>query len=140
MILTRASVPGHGPALSSATKPTLLRIKAWSKPCCRNAPHPPAGGLGGHRDGATGGRHGDTDEGDRGQPEDEHHPPVALCRHGRRLAKGPPVAWPAVERSYVVRTFGCQMNEHDSERIAGLLEADGMVAASDSIPSRNRLR
>ena len=30
-------------------------------------------------------------------------------------------------RSYVVRTFGCQMNEHDSERIAGLLEADGMV-------------
>ena len=32
-------------------------------------------------------------------------------------------------RSYVVRTFGCQMNEHDSERIAGLLEADGMVPA-----------
>ena len=30
-------------------------------------------------------------------------------------------------RSYVVHTFGCQMNEHDSERIAGLLEADGMV-------------
>ena len=24
-----------------------------------------------------------------------------------------------------MRTFGCQMNEHDSERIAGLLEADG---------------
>ena len=30
-------------------------------------------------------------------------------------------------RCYVVRTFGCQMNEHDSERIAGLLEADGFV-------------
>ena len=30
-------------------------------------------------------------------------------------------------RSYVVRTYGCQMNEHDSERIAGLLEADGLV-------------
>jgi len=29
-------------------------------------------------------------------------------------------------RSYVVRTFGCQMNEHDSERIAGLLEDDGL--------------
>ena len=28
---------------------------------------------------------------------------------------------------YFVRTFGCQMNEHDSEKIAGLLEADGMV-------------
>ena len=30
-------------------------------------------------------------------------------------------------RTYSVRTFGCQMNEHDSERIAGLLEADGLV-------------
>ncbi len=34
-------------------------------------------------------------------------------------------------RRYVVRTFGCQMNEHDSERIAGLLEADGLVAVDD---------
>ena len=32
-----------------------------------------------------------------------------------------------VGRRYFVRTFGCQMNEHDSERIAGLLEADGMI-------------
>jgi len=32
-------------------------------------------------------------------------------------------------RSYFVRTYGCQMNEHDSERIAGLLEADDLVAA-----------
>jgi tRNA-2-methylthio-N6-dimethylallyladenosine synthase len=32
---------------------------------------------------------------------------------------------------YLIRTFGCQMNEHDSERIAGLLEADGLEAASD---------
>jgi tRNA-2-methylthio-N6-dimethylallyladenosine synthase len=36
-----------------------------------------------------------------------------------------------VERTYLIRTFGCQMNEHDSERIAGVLEADGMVRASD---------
>ncbi len=34
------------------------------------------------------------------------------------------------ERSYAVRTYGCQMNEHDSERIAGLLEAEGMVQAA----------
>ncbi len=34
-----------------------------------------------------------------------------------------------MSRSYVVRTFGCQMNEHDSERIAGLLDADGLHAA-----------
>ena len=31
----------------------------------------------------------------------------------------------------MVRTYGCQMNEHDSERIAGLLEAEGMEPASD---------
>ena len=34
-------------------------------------------------------------------------------------------------RTYAVRTFGCQMNEHDSERIAGLLEADGLTRADD---------
>jgi tRNA-2-methylthio-N6-dimethylallyladenosine synthase len=27
--------------------------------------------------------------------------------------------------TYFIRTFGCQMNEHDSERLAGLLEAQG---------------
>src|SRR6266498_2673406 len=31
---------------------------------------------------------------------------------------------------YYIRTFGCQMNEHDSERIAGLLEAQGMEPAN----------
>ncbi len=35
-----------------------------------------------------------------------------------------------VGKSYFVRTYGCQMNEHDSERISGLLESDGMVPAS----------
>jgi tRNA-2-methylthio-N6-dimethylallyladenosine synthase len=34
-----------------------------------------------------------------------------------------------MSRSYIVRTYGCQMNEHDSERISGLLEADGLVRA-----------
>ncbi len=32
-------------------------------------------------------------------------------------------------KTYYIRTFGCQMNEHDSERIAGLLESDGMAPA-----------
>ena len=31
--------------------------------------------------------------------------------------------------TYYVKTFGCQMNEHDSERIAGLFEHDGMIKA-----------
>jgi tRNA-2-methylthio-N6-dimethylallyladenosine synthase len=35
-------------------------------------------------------------------------------------------------RRYLLRTFGCQMNEHDSERIAGLLTADGYVAADEA--------
>jgi tRNA-2-methylthio-N6-dimethylallyladenosine synthase len=34
-------------------------------------------------------------------------------------------------RRFHVRTFGCQMNEHDSERIAGLLEAQGMEPTAD---------
>jgi tRNA-2-methylthio-N6-dimethylallyladenosine synthase len=33
-------------------------------------------------------------------------------------------------RTYEVRTFGCQMNVHDSERLSGLLEAAGYVRAA----------
>ena len=36
-----------------------------------------------------------------------------------------------MERTYLIRTFGCQMNEHDSERIAGVLEANGMRPTED---------
>jgi tRNA-2-methylthio-N6-dimethylallyladenosine synthase len=36
-----------------------------------------------------------------------------------------------VARKYLIRTFGCQMNEHDSQRLARLLEADGMEATDD---------
>lgn len=36
-------------------------------------------------------------------------------------------------KTYVVETYGCQMNYHDGERISGLLEADGYTpAASES--------
>jgi tRNA-2-methylthio-N6-dimethylallyladenosine synthase len=34
-----------------------------------------------------------------------------------------------MSRTYFIRTFGCQMNEHDSERLAGLLVADGLEPA-----------
>ena len=37
----------------------------------------------------------------------------------------------ALPRTYAVRTLGCQMNEHDSERMAGLLEQAGLVRARD---------
>ena len=33
-------------------------------------------------------------------------------------------------RTFHIRTYGCQMNEHDSERIAGLLLEDGLQAAA----------
>jgi len=36
-----------------------------------------------------------------------------------------------VARKFLIRTFGCQMNEHDSERLAGLLVADGLEATDD---------
>src|SRR5512139_507015 len=35
-------------------------------------------------------------------------------------------------RTYEVRTYGCQMNVHDSERISGLLEAAGYVKAHEA--------
>jgi tRNA-2-methylthio-N6-dimethylallyladenosine synthase len=34
-------------------------------------------------------------------------------------------------KTFAIRTFGCQMNVHDSERLAGLLVADGMAPAAD---------
>ncbi len=34
-------------------------------------------------------------------------------------------------RTFHIRTFGCQMNEHDSERLAGLLIADGLEPTDD---------
>ena len=34
-------------------------------------------------------------------------------------------------KEFLIRTFGCQMNEHDSERVAGLFESDGMIMTSD---------
>ena len=36
-----------------------------------------------------------------------------------------------VPRTYQVRTYGCQMNVHDSERLSGLLESAGYVPAVD---------
>lgn len=37
----------------------------------------------------------------------------------------------AAGRTYEVRTFGCQMNVHDSERLSGLLEENGYLRASE---------
>lgn len=36
-----------------------------------------------------------------------------------------------INKTYFIQTFGCQMNEHDSEKIAGMLEEQGFVAAEE---------
>jgi tRNA-2-methylthio-N6-dimethylallyladenosine synthase len=36
-----------------------------------------------------------------------------------------------VSKKYLIETFGCQMNQHDSERMAGLLEQAGYVRPED---------
>ncbi|WP_420814037.1 tRNA (N6-isopentenyl adenosine(37)-C2)-methylthiotransferase MiaB [Nakamurella deserti] len=40
----------------------------------------------------------------------------------------------APRRTYRVRTYGCQMNVHDSERLSGLLEEAGLRPAPDDEP------
>src|SRR5579872_2298934 len=35
-------------------------------------------------------------------------------------------------RKYLIETYGCQMNAHDSERMAGLLEQAGYEATTDA--------
>jgi len=50
------------------------------------------------------------------------------------MTAAPPVLDSAADklhRTYQIRTYGCQMNVHDSERLAGLLEGAGYVKASD---------
>src|SRR3982751_6081390 len=36
-------------------------------------------------------------------------------------------------RKYLIETFGCQMNVHDSERMAGLLEQSGFEATDEAV-------
>ena len=46
----------------------------------------------------------------------------------------------APRATYQVRTFGCQMNVHDSERLTGMLESSGYVpAAEDADPRRGEV-
>ncbi len=76
------------------------------------APEAPIGGQGPPADG--------------GQPRDC----AVVGRHAYPcLTMSQPAA--AEPRTYQVRTYGCQMNVHDSERLAGLLEAHGYARAAD---------
>jgi len=62
-----------------------------------------------------------------GRPGDD--PPGAPRFWGDAGAIG---AYPGqVARTYQIRTYGCQMNTHDSERLAGLLDEAGYQQAAD---------
>ncbi|MDQ1288207.1 MAG: tRNA-2-methylthio-N6-dimethylallyladenosine synthase [Actinomycetota bacterium] len=52
------------------------------------------------------------------------HQPASVFPPASVLPQDPP-------RTYQVRTFGCQMNVHDSERMAGVLDAAGYRPAPD---------
>ncbi|ORA18596.1 tRNA (N6-isopentenyl adenosine(37)-C2)-methylthiotransferase MiaB [Mycobacterium arosiense ATCC BAA-1401 = DSM 45069] len=54
-----------------------------------------------------------------------YHGPVTSMVHETVAADAAPA------RTYQVRTYGCQMNVHDSERLAGLLEAAGYRRAAE---------
>src|SRR5918995_1688033 len=43
-----------------------------------------------------------------------------------------PSATQNMARTYLIETYGCQMNVHDSERMAGLLEQAGFEAVADA--------
>ena len=48
------------------------------------------------------------------------------------VVSGQPPQYNACMRSFHIITFGCQMNEHDSERMAGILKAQGFVPAASA--------
>jgi tRNA-2-methylthio-N6-dimethylallyladenosine synthase len=50
-------------------------------------------------------------------------PSCARCLYPGRVAGG--------GRTYQIRTYGCQMNTHDSERLAGLLDEAGYLPAAE---------
>lgn len=61
------------------------------------------------------------------------HPVVRLAIGGR-VFTGYPLLLMTIDapaRTYEVRTYGCQMNVHDSERLSGLLESAGYVRPDD---------
>ena len=69
-----------------------------------------------------------TGEFDHSLPSSRHHP-----FHGRLVHPGRRARSRCQPRTYQVRTFGCQMNVHDSERMSGMLEAAGYVPAAGEL-------
>ncbi|WP_232697160.1 tRNA (N6-isopentenyl adenosine(37)-C2)-methylthiotransferase MiaB [Brevibacillus daliensis] len=60
----------------------------------------------------------------RGKEEISVHYDFAIPEEMKEIGKG---------HHYLIRTFGCQMNEHDTETMAGILEAMGYTATEDEL-------
>jgi tRNA-2-methylthio-N6-dimethylallyladenosine synthase len=63
-----------------------------------------------------------TDAKIRGKEEIQVHYDFAIPEELSRFGNG---------KRYMIRTYGCQMNEHDSETMKGMLEAMGYTATED---------
>ena len=59
----------------------------------------------------------------RGKEEVKVHYDFAISDEMKEIGKG---------KRYYVRTYGCQMNEHDSETISGILEQMGYTASEEA--------
>src|SRR5438067_8695338 len=57
---------------------------------------------------------------------------AASLTRTRRSTKDTKGRAASVAKKYLIETFGCQMNVHDSERMAGLLEQAGFEATVDA--------
>ena len=64
-----------------------------------------------------------------GEPEGPDSP---LCSRHPQIVNLRAAKLTAMQRRYHVTTFGCQMNEHDSERMKGMLDSLGYVESAGS--------
>ena len=83
-------------------------------------------------------RQADRGRADLPRPDPGHGRARVALHRDRPLSAGPPAAARILDgvmaspRTYELRTYGCQMNVHDSERLAGLLEEAGYVRVGDA--------
>ena len=101
----------------------------------RGARHGQAGRDRRRRDRAAGARDRPRDRGPARLPGPDprhRHPREPRRRHRQVARDAAPSARPrrdGMTARYYLRSFGCQMNEHDAERIRALLEAEGLERA-----------
>ncbi|QDX94878.1 tRNA (N6-isopentenyl adenosine(37)-C2)-methylthiotransferase MiaB [Brevibacillus laterosporus] len=60
----------------------------------------------------------------RGKEDIEVHYDFSIPEEMKQIGKG---------HHYMIRTYGCQMNEHDTETMAGIFEAMGYTATEDTM-------